>query len=89
MPYLYNFFNFLPLTSYLSPLLVRHITDKLDAHQSDFLFRTFATQLVDGVLQRVALTVGKIIVDVIYMVFVHHLFKEIVDIELRTAIWPE
>ena len=61
---------------------VCHFRDKLDSHKSYLILRILVAKLVDGNLQVVGVRLPEILVYVINMVFIHHLLKEVIDIEL-------
>ena len=67
-------------------VLIRHFGDKLDANEADLVFGVFLAELILSHTESVGIRFTEVVVDIVNMVFVHHLLQEIVDIQFRATI---
>ena len=65
---------------------VGHFREELDTHQPHFVLGVFVAEFLQGSLQVIGVALHEVVVDVVNLVFVHHLVEEIVDVELCAAI---
>ena len=67
--------------------LICHFGDELDAYESDFVFRVVFSEFVHGGLQVIRFRFAEILVYLINVVFVYHLFKEVVDVKFGARVY--
>ena len=59
---------------------------ELYSHKSYFILRIVAAKLVHSVVYIVGLRLTEVFVDVVHLVFVHHVLKEVIDVYLSARI---
>ena len=76
----------MPITTIAYQELIGHLRQELDADQAYLILAVVFAQLFHGVIQIVGVALHEIVVDIVNVVFVHHLLKEIVNVEFRSAV---